>query len=96
MNTPIINIKIVEAARDLLKANGYFVDNLWHVQDVRFICEQYYLPELTDEEAMGVFTIANEQFDGESGISWPQLEKAIFVFMKRKALLRGMCEKNPA
>lgn len=96
MSPPIINLKIVEAARDLLKANGYFIDNLWHVQDVHFICEQYHLPEITNEEAMEVFNIANEQFDGDAGLSWPQLEKALFTYMHRKAILNGMCEKNPA
>lgn len=94
MNQSTIHIKIVEAARDLLKAHGYFVENMWHVQDVHFICEQYHLPEITDDEAMEVFKIANEQFDGEAGLSWPQLEKALFVYMKRKALLNGMCENN--
>jgi len=94
MNQSTINIKVVEAARDLLKAHGYFVENMWHVQDVHFICEQYHLPEITDEEAMEVFKIANEQFDGEAGLSWPQLEKALFVYMKRKAILSGMCESN--
>lgn len=91
-----LNVKIVEAARDVLKASGYFVDNLWHVQDVHFICEQFHLPELTDQEAMEVFRIANDQFDGEAGLSWPQLEKALFVYLKRKAVLKGMCEKDPA
>jgi hypothetical protein len=92
--TPPIHIKIVEAARELLKANGYFVDNLWHVQDIKFIAEQYQLPELTDSEAMEVFAIANEQFDGEQGLSWPLLEKAVFLFMKRKALFKDMCSSG--
>jgi len=35
----------IEQAKELLKANGYFVDNLWHVEDVKskFKC--------TDEQA---------------------------------------------
>ena len=34
------SIKIIEAARELLKTAGYFVDNLWHTDDVHFICEE--------------------------------------------------------
>ena len=42
------NYRAVENAKKLLKANGYFVDNLWCVDDVKgkFDC--------TDEEAQGV------------------------------------------
>ena len=31
----------VEQAKEVLKANGYFVDNLWHVDDVklRYKCD---------------------------------------------------------
>jgi hypothetical protein len=88
--------KIVEATRALLKSFGYFVDNLWHVDDMHFICEQQNLEKITDEEAMEVFTIANQQFDGETGISWPQLESALRVFLARKVLIGKPREKDPA
>jgi len=46
----------VEEAKAVLKANGYFVDNLWHVEDVKskFNC--------TDEEAQDVLfeSLTNE------------------------------------
>ena len=29
------NAQEVNAARELLKKNGYFVDNLWHIRDVQ-------------------------------------------------------------
>jgi hypothetical protein len=87
--------KIIEATRELLKSFGYFVDNLWHVKDVHFICEQQELPKITDEEAMEVFVIANRQFDGETGISWPQLEKALHMHLQRKRALNAPCEKDP-
>lgn len=83
--------KMVEAARELLRDLGFFVDNLWHVDDIHFICEQQDLPKLTHEEAMEVFRIANAQFDGESGLSWPQIEKAVHAFVLRKALIDGLC-----
>lgn len=81
------DIKVIETARELLKAYGYFVDNLWHVDDIHFICEQKNLPVITNNEAMEVFIIANEQFDGEIGLCWPQLEKALDSYLRRKALL---------
>jgi hypothetical protein len=90
------SIKIVEAAQELLRAHGYFVENMWHVEDVHFICEQINIPLLADEEAMQVFAIAGEEFDGETGISWPQLEKALYTFIHRKTVLKELCEKDPA
>ncbi|MFO0388561.1 MAG: hypothetical protein ACK502_02420 [Alphaproteobacteria bacterium] len=81
-------IKIIEAARQLLKEYGYFMDELWHVDDVNFICEQRNLKKLTQAEAMKVFEVAKEQFDGEYGISWPQLEKALRVYLQREEVLR--------
>lgn len=88
--------KMVEAARELLRNSGYFVENLWHVEDVHFICDQHDLPKISDEEAMDVFKIAHEQFDGEVGLSWPQLEKAINTYLLRKALLEGLCKVKSA
>lgn len=80
--------KIIEAARQLLKEYGYFMDELWHVDDVNFICEQRELKKLTKEEAMKVFEVAKEQFDGEYGISWPQLEKALYIYLQREDVLK--------
>jgi len=91
-----MDTKMVEAARELLKKSGYFVDNLWHVEDVHFICEQCNLSRISNEEAMEVFTIAHEQFDGENGLSWPQLEKALNTYLLRKALLEGLCRVQTA
>lgn len=88
--------KMIEAARELLRNAGFFVDNLWHVQDLHFICQQNDFPKITDEEAREVFKIAHEQFDGEHGISWPQLEKALNTYMLRKALLEGLCKAQTA
>lgn len=83
--------RLISAARDVLKASGYFVDNLWHVNDINFLCEQQGLPRLSVEEAQSVFDIANAQFDGEFGINWPQLEKALATYVERKETMRQMC-----
>jgi len=85
---------IIEAAKELLKEFGYFVDSLWHVKDVHFICEQHGLPKISDEEAMRVFAIAKEQFDGEVGISWPQLDQAVRAYVEKKTVLSGVHESS--
>lgn len=88
------NTKIVEAARELLKAYGYFVDNLWHVDDVHFICEQNNIARLSNHEAMEVFEIAKDQFEGETGLSWPKLEKAVHTYLHRKSALKLVSQKS--
>ncbi len=85
------DIKTVEIAKELLRAHGYFVDNLWHIDDIHFICEQKNLPALSNIEAMEVFIIANEQFEGETGLCWPQLEKAVNCYLHRKKLIEDKC-----
>lgn len=82
--------RIISAARDVLKAHGYFVDNLWHAKDINFLCEQAGYGMLNPEETATVFDIANQQFDGEYGISWPQLEKALKTYMQRKEMVLEM------
>ena len=39
----------IEQAKQVLEDNGYFVDNLWHIQDVRSKTNS-----ISDEDAMGV------------------------------------------
>ena len=88
--------KIIESAKDLLRCFGYFVDNLWHVEDVHMLCRQKNLPKISDLEAMEVFSIAKEQFDGELGISWPALDRAIRIYIQRKNLIGSIIETTAA
>jgi hypothetical protein len=90
------NDKLVEVAKDILRTHGYFVDNLWHVNDVHFLCEQNDIDKLTDEEAMQVFGVANDQFDGETGLSWPRIEKALYSFLNRKTALAALADTDAA
>lgn len=90
----IQSARIVAAARDVLRASGYFVDNLWHADDVNFLCSQLGYPSLSSEETQAVFEIANAQFDGEFGICWPRLEKALQTYMQQREMLEGLCEKT--
>jgi len=39
----------IEEAKQVLENNGYFVDNLWHIQDVKSKSSG-----ISDEDAMGV------------------------------------------
>lgn len=90
--------KIINAARELLRMYGYHMDHLWHVDDVHFLCEQHGYSKLSDAEAMDVFAVADQQFDGEYGISWPRLEKALVTYLKREELLKkepeDICESD--
>ena len=42
-------VKNIEQARELLETHGYFVKNLWHVDDVT-----YNYPECSEEEAQDI------------------------------------------
>jgi len=86
-------IRMMEVARDILKVQGYFIDNLWHVDDVHFLCEEKSLQAISDAEAMEVFALANQTFDGEFGLNWKQLENALDYYMKRKELLANIHDK---
>ena len=41
--------KEIEKAREVLREAGYYVDNLWHIEDVRTLFEN-----VTDEEALEI------------------------------------------
>ena len=81
----------VETARQVLRSAGYCVDKLWHVNDLHCICEAQGLPLIDNEEAQQVFQIASEQFDGDDGLSWPKLERALRTFLHPKTMLKRMC-----
>lgn len=63
-------IRFVETAKDLLQEYGYFIQHMWHVDDVHFLCEQRNWPKLSHEEAKAVFLIFSELYDGELGMTW--------------------------
>lgn len=90
------DINLIEAARRVLQAAGYYVDHLWHVNDVHFICEQLHMEKLDSEAVNQVFAIASEHFDGETGISWPQLERALHLYQQRRKAVKELCPPKPA
>jgi hypothetical protein len=49
----------VNAAREVLKKNGYFVDNLWHINDVRtcYRCDDDKAQEILGNALMSAFVI---------------------------------------
>src|SRR4051812_3090427 len=89
------NVNLIQAARNVLKASGYYVDHLWHISDVHFICEQLEMPKLAEDEAVQILTLASERFDGDSGISWPQIERALQLFLQRKKAVKELCPQAP-
>ena len=88
------NINLVQAARQVLQAAGYYVDHMWHVNDVHFICEQLDMEKLAENEVSQVFAIASEHFDGETGISWPQLERSLHLYQQRKKAVKELFPKT--
>ncbi len=83
---------VVDAAKKLLKSYGYCVSHLWHVSDVHCLCEQNNLPPISDADAMDVLMLTSKQFDGETGISWPQLERALRLFMRHREVFENLRE----
>ena len=82
--------QFIHAAREVLRVHGFFVDNLWHVDDVHFLCEQRGWPALNHEEAKGVFAIFNEMFEGEGGLTWEKLEQSTRIFLAQQGRIKQM------
>lgn len=86
----------VTAAKDILKAAGYYTEKLWHADDVHFLCEQLEIPMLEPHEVQEVFAICGQLFDGDVGLNWPQLERALHVYNQRKQTLQECYSPQPA
>ena len=61
-----------EQAKELLKKNGYYIDNLWHVDDVQQRCycteeqaQEILNKSLTDEETVGGIWSAIDHYVSE-------------------------------
>lgn len=88
-----INLRFVETAKQVLQDYGYFIQHLWHIDDVHFLCEQKNWPTLTHEEAKSVFLIFSELYDGELGMTWNKLEQATQVYLAQSGRIAQMA--NP-
>ncbi len=73
-----------DMARAFLKSQGYFVDILWHRNDIHTLCEQEGWPPLSERECDEVFKRCAADFDGENGLTWPMLIKAITAVTDRR------------
>ena len=49
------NAELIETAKEFLKENGYFTDNLWHINDV---LDKHDGGDATDDEAMEILANA--------------------------------------
>lgn len=62
--------KAIDHARQVLKENGYYVDNLWHIDDVQIKAE------CSDDEAYDILDNALQNEATYSQI-WMSIESAI-------------------
>lgn len=69
----------VEQAREVLKSNGYYVENLWHIDDVKgkFDC--------TDEQAMEVL---NKSLENEATM------EQVWYSIREFGDMNGLTEKE--
>ena len=69
--------KEIEKAREVLREAGYYVDNLWHIDDVRTLFEN-----VTDEQAQ---EILDASFQNEATFDqiWMAIECAIDINLER-------------
>ena len=51
----LTNAELIETAKEFLKENGYFTDNLWHINDV---LDKHDGGDDTDDEAMEILANA--------------------------------------
>jgi len=87
-----VTIKFEESAKNVLISYGYFMEHLWHVDDVHFLCEQRGWPELNREEAKSIFIIFSELYDGELGMTWAKLEQATQVYLAQSGRIAQMAQ----
>ena len=77
----------VEQAKEVLKANGYFVDNLWHVDDVklRYNCDDDEVAQdildraLTNDATMEQVWFALDMVAQDEGLELKEDEDRKFV-----------------
>lgn len=84
----------ISSAREVLRTQGYFVQKLWHVDDVHLLCEQRGWPQLTHEDGLSVFAIFNELFDGGEGLTWERLEQATQIYLAQQGHLKQILENE--
>lgn len=70
-----------QEAMDYLRKQGYFVQNLWQVDDVHSICKQENYPKLSDKEIIEFFDFVGNKFDPEIGITWMILRDYLEMFV---------------
>jgi hypothetical protein len=70
-----------EQAKELLKKNGYYIDNLWHVDDVQQRCY------CTEEEAQEILDMSLTNED-----TIEHIQDAIYHFIVEKDLPKDLDE----
>ena len=72
----------IRDARELLRKEGYFVQNLWTDQDVIEYGKDSLGYEISPEQALEIFELLGRRFDANIGVNWDMLEVVIEEFFK--------------
>ena len=72
----------IRDARELLRKEGYFVQNLWSTQDVIEYGKGSLGYDISEEQAIEIFDLLGRRFDATIGVNWDMLETVIEEFFK--------------
>ena len=70
----------IRDARELLRKEGYFVQNLWSTQDVIEYGKDSLGYDISEEQAIEIFELLGRRFDANIGVNWEMLEVIIEEF----------------
>ena len=70
----------VKEAREFLKEQGYFTQNLWTAEDVIVRAKQME-EEISEEQAIEIFDLIGRRFNAEIGVNWDVIDNAIEEFL---------------
>jgi len=73
----------IRDARELLRKEGYFVQNLWSTQDVIEYGKDSLGYDISEEQALEIFELLGRRFDASIGVNWDILEVIIEEFFKK-------------
>ena len=72
----------IEKAKEVLRDAGYFIENLWHKNDIDDICIQNDISELSHKEIKEFWEYYNKNFNAEIGMNLESLEVSLIEFIE--------------
>ena len=64
----------------ILEYQGYFTAELWSGKDIALLCEQEGFPLPSNRQCQEIFARLQHNYDGDMGISWPVLRRAVHEY----------------